>query len=108
MKNKIIDFYKANLFVLSVLLKNSKVFSLLYIVVHLLTALIPSGTVYLSGRILDLLVNIYNGEDASVIWFYIALLFVLTIIGSLSGQLVSILSDFIQNYFTNLTTAVAV
>ena len=96
MKNKIIDFYKANLFVLSVLLKNSKVFSLLYIVVHLLTALIPSGTVYLSGRILDLLVNIYNGEDASVIWFYIALLFVLTIIGSLSGQLVSILSDFIR------------
>ncbi len=96
MKNKIIDFYKANEFVLLVLLKGSKAFSLLYIIVHLLTALIPSGTVYLSGRILDSLSNIYHGEDASPIWVYIGFLFILTVISSLTGQVVNVLSDFIR------------
>ena len=59
MKQKIVDFRVAQRFVLSTLFKSAGVFSILYLAVQLLTALVPSGIVYLTGQIVDMLTNHY-------------------------------------------------
>lgn len=96
MKQKIADFRVAQRFVLSTLFKSAGVFSTLYLAVQLLTALVPSGIVYLTGQIVDMLTDVYAGENVSAWWIPVLALFALTVVASLSGQLIAVLSDFIR------------
>lgn len=96
MKQKIVDFHVAQRFVLSTLFKSAGGFSTLYLAVQLLTALVPSGIVYLTGQIVDMLTDVYAGENVSAWWIPVLALFALTVIASLSGQLIAVLSDFIR------------
>ena len=96
MKQKIADFRVAQRFVLSTLFKSAGVFSILYLAVQLLTALVPSGIVYLTGQIVDMLTDVYAGENVSAWWIPVLALFALTVVASLSGQLIAVLSDFIR------------
>lgn len=96
MKQKIADFRVAQRFVLSTLFKSAGVFSALYLAVQLLTALVPSGIVYLTGQIVDMLTDVYAGENVSAWWIPVLALFALTVVASLSGQLIAVLSDFIR------------
>ena len=96
MKQKLVDFWTAQKFVLSVLFKSAGVFSALYLVLQLLASVIPAGIVYLTGQIVDLLTDVYAGETTDTWWFPVVLLFVLTVISALSGQVISALSDLIR------------
>ena len=96
MKQKIVDFRVAQRFVLSTLFKSAGGVSTLYLAVQLLTALVPSGIVYLTGQIVDMLTDVYAGENVSAWWIPVLALFALTVIASLSGQLIAVLSDFIR------------
>ncbi len=96
MKQKIADFCVAQKFVLSTLFKSAGIISTLYLAMQLLTALVPSRIVYLTGQIVDMLTDVYAGENVSAWWIPVLALFALTVVASLSGQLIAVLSDFIR------------
>ena len=96
MRKKTINLIKSSIFVTKIIFKNTPIFTLFYITINIITALIPAINIMLSKNIIDGLIGIYNGNEVAKVWQYIILLFSLTIINSLLSEMGMIIPEYIR------------
>ena len=85
-KQTISDIFKTMSFTFGLIFKDSALFTILYALFKIITALLPSVMILLTKEITDGLIAVYNGDEPAKLWLFIIALFVFTI-------LISVLDD---------------
>lgn len=107
-KNTMYNLLKTSMFVTKILFQNTPFFIMCYVMINIVTSLIPAIIIVLSKNTIDSLAAIYNGVESTEVWQYIILLFILMVAKSLLTEMGTTIPDFIraknEKYLTSIIT----